>query len=152
MSKNVYLTQEQYDNHIKERDNIKNIKLKEKAEQIADAAAQGDLSENAEYENAKEEQAHLMKSLSQIEEKIKYAKIIKKSDQNDIVEIGHTIKIYNEAINKEENITLMGFGDGIETISIDSELGKGLLGCKVGDKFTVDAKLKPYQCQVLSID
>ena len=152
MKTNIYLTQEQYDDLISEKQNILNVKLPKNAEDIAAAVAQGDLSENAEYENAKSEQGFLNKQLAEIENKLKYAKILKKSSKNDFVEIGHKVTIEFLENHQQETVTLMTFGNGINTISVDSALGQALLGKAVDETVTVDAPIGELLYKIISIE
>lgn len=152
MNKNIYLTPEQYDEMIQKKERILTIELPRNAEEISIAVAQGDLSENAEYENAIDEQAFLNKQLAEIENKLKYAKILEKSTKNDFVEVGHKVTIRPALEKQEETITLLSYGNGKDTISIESPLGKALLGKAVGEDVIVTAPVGKLTYTILEIN
>lgn len=151
MSEKHYLTQEQHDEFSKKLEYLINVALPKNAEDIAYAVAQGDLSENAEYEIAKDEQFKLNKEVSRIKSILANVYIIKQNDNTDFVEIGHKITIESLKDHSKETITLMGFGNGIDTISIDSPLGQALLGKEKNDIIVVDAPIGELQYKILSI-
>lgn len=151
MSEKHYLTQEQHDEFKTKLENLINIELPKNAEDIAYAVAQGDLSENAEYEIAKDEQFKLNKEVARIKSILSNAVIIKQNVTNDFVEIGHRITIASMQDGKEETITLMGYGNGNDTISIDSPLGQALIGKSKDDFVLVDAPIGELQYKIIAI-
>lgn len=152
MSEKHYLTQDQYNEFKEKLDYLINVALPENAENIAYAVAQGDLSENAEYEIAKDEQFKLNKEVARVKSILSNAVIIKQNASNDFVEIGHRVTILSLDDSVEETITLMGYGNGIDTISVDSPLGQALLGKQKGETVLVDAPIGELNYKVLSIE
>lgn len=145
-----YLTLEQKAEKKARLDELINSDIPKNAEDIEIAKAQGDLSENAEYDAAKETQAKLYMEKSELENLINNAIIIKANISNEKVEIGHFVHV-EWSDGKLETIQLLGFGNGNETVSIDSPLGKALLGKKANDSVSVDAPIGRLQLKILSI-
>jgi transcription elongation factor GreA len=134
----VYLTKPRLVEIEKELKEMKTNGRKEMAAKIAEARAHGDLSENAEYDAAKEEQGLFELKISQIEDILSRARVIEKSQfPNDKVHILANVKIKNLKTKKTINYTLVSpeeadFHSG--KISVISPVGKSLMGTKVGDK------------------
>ncbi|MFP3727097.1 GreA/GreB family elongation factor [Priestia filamentosa] len=146
-----YLTVEQRNLRKARLEELINIEIPKNAEEIERAKAQGDLSENAEYDAAKEHHAKLHKEKSDLENLLNNAIIIKENSSNEQVEIGHFVEIEWSDGNKEV-IRLLGYGNGKDEISIDSPLGSALLEKKVNDIVTVEAPKGRLQLTVLSIN
>lgn len=133
---------------------LKEVKRKEVADRLKEAISYGDLSENAEYEEAKNEQAFVEGRIIELEEKIKYAKIIDSSSHKAAsVQLGSTVVVQNISSKKdvdEEEYSIVGSteADPINhKISNVSPVGKALLDHKVGDvvKVTAPAGLIEYK-------
>lgn len=137
----VRLTQAQYDHLLSRKKEIIEEERPRIAEQIDIARGFGDLSENAEYHAAKEEQGLLESELIVIEHKLKFAQIIRHSGKNDFVELGNIISL--ESLNGDNNtysFTLIGQdGDGEKEVDVLSKIGAELLGKKVGDVIFYEA-------------
>ncbi|AKP47900.1 MULTISPECIES: transcription elongation factor GreA [Bacillus] len=120
---------------------LKTVKRKEVVERIKIARSFGDLSENSEYDSAKEEQAFVEGRINTIETMIRNAKIIEDDEYNpDTVTLGKTVTFVELPEGEEESYTIVGSAeaDPFEgRISNDSPIAKSLLGCKVGDEVTV---------------
>jgi transcription elongation factor GreA len=120
---------------------LKTVKRKEVVERIKIARSFGDLSENSEYDSAKEEQAFVEGRINTIETMIRNAKIIEDDELNsDTVTLGKTVTFVELPEGEEESYTIVGSAeaDPFEgRISNDSPIAKSLLGCKVGDEVTV---------------
>lgn len=145
-----YLTVEQKNLRKARLEELINIEIPKNAEEIERAKAQGDLSENAEYDAAKEHQAKLYKEKTDLETLLNNAIIIKENASNEQVEIGHFVEIEWTDGNKEV-IRLLGYGNGKDEISIDSPLGSSLLEKKVNDEVVVEAPIGRLKLKVLSI-
>ncbi len=145
-----YLTVEQKNLRKARLEEIINIEIPKNAEEIERAKAQGDLSENAEYDAAKEHQAKLYKEKTDLETLLNNAIIIKENASNEQVEIGHFVEIEWTDGNKEV-IRLLGYGNGKDEISIDSPLGSSLLEKKVNDEVVIEAPIGRLKLKVLSI-
>jgi len=133
----VYLTQEGYDRIKAELDDLKSRGRKEAAEAIAEAREKGDLSENAEYDAAKDAQGMLEMKINELESRIATARIVDSSQiSTDQVNILTTVRLKNLKINKTIEYTLVGESEANlkeRKIAVTSPIGKGLLGKKEGD-------------------
>ncbi len=124
-----------------ELENLKNVRRREVAKRLEEAISYGDLSENSEYEEAKNEQAFLEARIIELEEKVKHAKIITHK-QGKVVELGSevTIKRIKPRDGENETYTIVGSTEAdplSHRISNESPIGEALLDHKVGDQ--VDA-------------
>lgn len=139
MEKKTYLTKEGYDNLKKELDNLLNCERKAVAEKIKTAKEYGDLSENAEYSDAKERQSFVEGRILEIEHILKNAEIIdEKNMVCDIVNVGCTVHL--EASEKELIYKIVGSAEADPKkgyISNESPIGKALLGKKKGEEVEV---------------
>ena len=152
MSENFQLTHEQVQKYKSRKDELELVLLPENRKQIEYAADQGDLSENAEFDEAKEEQAKLIQELTEIKYILGKASIIKESQNKEYIEIGHNIKVLSLDNSEEETIRLLGsVGDGISEISVETKFGEALLGKKINETFSYDAKDGTFTYKVLNI-
>ncbi|MCS7053467.1 MAG: transcription elongation factor GreA [Ignavibacterium sp.] len=151
----VYLTRERLLELEKQLQEMKTNGRKEIARRIAEARAHGDLSENAEYDAAKEEQGLFELKISKLEDILSRATIIDTSKMpKDEVHILSTVKIKNLKTNKIFEYTLVSpeeadFQAG--KISVSSPVGQGLLGCKVGQKVEIKAPAGIMHFEILEI-
>lgn len=137
MSEVILLTQEGYDNIIAEYEDMITVKRKEVAERIKEAISYGDISENSEYDAAKNEQAELEERIMKYEHMIRNAKILDHDEiSDDQVNVGLNVKIKELPDGNVIDFTIVGSteADPFEgKISNKSEVGKQLLGKKIGD-------------------
>jgi len=151
----VYLTRERLVELEKELRDMKTRGRKEMANKIAEARAHGDLSENAEYDAAKEEQGLFELRISKLEDVVSRARIIDTNHfENDKVHILSTVNIINLKNKKKIEYTLVSpeeadFQAG--KISVTSPVGQGLMGAKVGDKVKVKAPAGMLEFEILNI-
>lgn len=135
----ILITKEGFEKLKEELNYLKEVKRKEVAERLKEAISYGDLSENAEYEEAKNEQAFLEGRILELEEKVKYAKIIdEKAHKGAIVQLGSKVVIQNlsSKTKTEEEYTIVGSteADPINhKISNVSPVGKAVMDCRVGE-------------------
>jgi transcription elongation factor GreA len=131
------------------------VKLYEVAERLREAASYGDISENSEYDSAKNEQAVLEDRISKLENIINNAKIIDgKSIKHDIVSLGVKVKVKNTKTKEELDYIIVGSAeaDPFEgRISNESLVGSALLGKKAKDKVTVQVPDGTVKYEILSI-
>jgi transcription elongation factor GreA len=152
MSKKYLLTQEGL---VKLNDELKylvNEKRKEVIERIREAAAHGDLSENADYAQAREEQSFIEGRIQEIEDMIKNAEIITASNQHSVVTIGSTVTV--KINGQEKKYTIVGSNEANPIqgkISNESLVGRALLGKKLGDKFKVTTPAGEMEYEVTAI-
>ena len=151
----VLVTQEGYDKLEKELDYLKTEKRAEIAEKIKVALGFGDLSENSEYDEAKNAQAENEGKIAELENKIRYAKIIDESEiDTKTVQVGNIVKVYDEEFDEEITYTIVGSTEvnlAENKISNESPIGKALLGAKKGSTVEVNAPAGVIKYQILSI-
>ena len=155
MIEKVILTEEGKLELEKRLEYLKLVKRPEITERIKAAREFGDLSENAEYDAAKNEQALIEGEIVEIEAKLKVAEIIKTSGANDVVSVGKMVKILDIDFNEESVYEIVGTTEADiskNKISNESPLGKALIGGKVGDIVTVKAPNGDYTVKIVSID
>jgi transcription elongation factor GreA len=140
---------------LEELDHYKNVRRVEIAEQIKTAIAFGDLSENAEYDEAKNEQSRVEHHILELEDTIRNAQVIDESDiTTDRVSVGSTVKVLNLADNKEEEYSIVGGPEANplrRRISNESPVGAALLGHTVGDTVDIAAPNGVWSARILDI-
>lgn len=153
--KEVILTQEGHDNLEKELNYLKTEKRAEIAERIKVALGFGDLSENSEYDEAKNAQAENEALIVELENKVRYAKIIDESEiDTKTVQVGNTVKLLDIEFNEEVTYTIVGSTEVDLTqnrISNESPMGKALLGAKKNQTVEVQAPAGVIKYKILSI-
>ena len=141
MAEEILFTQEGYDELVKKLDYLVGVRRAEVTEQMQVARSFGDLSENAEYDAAKEAQAKLEAEIAQLEYQIQNARIVSEEEMSsDTVNLGLTVKIKDLATKEVMEYKIVGIteADPIEgRISNESPVGKALMGHKKGDKVEV---------------
>ncbi len=133
-----YFSEEGLEKLKQELEELKTVKRHEIAARLEHAKSLGDLSENAEYQEAKEEQSLLESQIVEIEEVLRNAVIIKKDAHSSLVQVGSTVGVASE--HGEETFTIVGSEEAdpkAGKISNESPLGKTFLGHKVGEKVEV---------------
>ena len=142
MAKQIVVTESSFLKLKAELEYLKNVKRKEAAENVGIARSFGDLSENSEYDEAKNEQAKIEVQISELEETIAHAKVISDHEiQTDIVNVGVTVTIYDMDYDEETAYTLVSSREVdplSNLISDQSPIGRALIGTKVGDIVSVD--------------
>ena len=156
MSEKVILTEEGYQELKKRLDELKFVKRPEITERIKIARDFGDLSENAEYDAAKNEQARIEGEIVELEAKIKAAEIIKSSGEKDVIAVGMKVKILDLEFSEEDTYEIVGTTEAniaSKRISNECPLGRALVGRKVGETVTVATPSKDdeYSVKILEI-
>ncbi|WP_209122869.1 transcription elongation factor GreA [Alkalihalobacillus sp. BA299] len=153
--KKHYMTLEGKQKLEDELEFLKTEKRKEVVERIKVARSFGDLSENSEYDSAKEEQAFVEGRISQLEKMIRNAVIIKDDETNSsVVSLGKTVRFVELPEGDEEEYTIVGSAesDPFEgKISNDSPMAQSLLGKSVGDKVTVNTPAGEMEVKILEV-
>lgn len=138
-----------------ELENLKTVKRKEVVERIKIARSFGDLSENSEYDSAKEEQAFVEGRITTLENMIRNAKIIEESELDaDIVSLGKTVTFVELPDGDEETYSIVGSAeaDPFEgKISNDSPIAKSLIGKRIGDEVAVQTPGGEMNVRIVSI-
>ena len=135
---------------------LKTVREKEVADQIKEARSFGDLSENSEYDEAKNEQGKLYSRIAEIETILaNYVVIEEHETAHDAVRLGSRITVLDKEFNEQEVYQVVGSQEADPmngAISEDSPFGKALLGKNAGDNVTVDAPAGPIEYQVLKVE
>ena len=153
--KEVLVTQEGYDNLEKELEYLKTEKRTEIAERIKVALGFGDLSENSEYDEAKNAQASNEIKIAELENKLRYARIIDESEiDTKTVQVGNKVKILDMEYNEELEYTIVGSTEvdlSQNKISNESPIGAALLGAKRNQVVEAETPGGVAKYKVLSI-
>jgi len=153
--KEVLLTQEGYNNIEKELEYLSTEKRAEIAERIKIALGFGDLSENSEYDEAKNAQAANEMKIAELENKLRYAKIIDELEiDTKTVQVGNTVKVLDMEFNEEESYTIVGSTEvdlSQNRISNESPLGTALIGSKKGEIIEAQAPAGIMKYKIISI-
>lgn len=153
LNKNVYLTAKGLADAKEELNYLLKTKRAEIAERINQARSFGDLSENSEYDAAINEQDLTENRIAELENVLKYAKVISEEHTNtDFVVIGSTVKV--EMDNEIDEFTIVGRVEADPSkkkISNESPLGTALLGAKKGEEVEVATPIVRYKCKVLEV-
>jgi transcription elongation factor GreA len=140
MSDTVYLTAEGAEELKRELQTLVNVRRPELAQKLKEAVAQGDLKENADYHDAKEQQAFIEGRIQYLESVLRSAVIISNDGPADVVSVGGQVTIVEEGGDEEETYTIVGAAEANPSegkISNLSPIGSALLGAKKGDKVRV---------------
>lgn len=133
---------------------LKTTGRKEAAEEIKKARAFGDLSENSEYDEAKNHQGLLEKEIAQLEEQLEAAVVIEEDTNTDSVTIGSRVRVKDYEFNEEVEYSIVGSteADPMQMrISDESPIGKALLGKRKGEVFLIETPSGDVKVKILSI-
>jgi len=141
MQRDVLLTPEGLDKLKDEIEHLSTVKRREVAERIKEAREFGDISENSEYDDAKNEQAMLEARIASLEEKLRSASVINAAElDSNVVRVGSLVSVKDEGSGKSLKYTIVGSTEANPSenrLSNESPVGKGLLGRKKGDAVKV---------------
>ena len=155
MSEEILLTQEGFDKIVAEHDHLVAVGRKEVAEKLKEAISYGDLSENAEYDAAKDEQRDIEARIDELEKLLKNAEVVVEDEVNlDKISIGCVVKVYDVEFEEEMEFKLVGSTEANSLqnkISNESPVGHALIGRKVGDVVDVETQAGMLQYKVLDI-
>lgn len=155
MNQVEYLTQEKYEELKLELDKLKTVGRQDIAKKLKQAKELGDLRENSEYEQAREEQRWLESRIKFLEHILAHAVIIKKTENSQTVRIGSKVKVKKLDDNKELEFLIVGSNESDPVkgkISNESPIGRGLLGKKVNDIVKIKTPQKEIEYKILKID
>ena len=156
MAKEYKITSSRLKELERELNYLKTTRDKEVAEQIKEARSFGDLSENSEYDEAKNEQAKLYGRIAEIKEILQNATVIDETDdQNDVVTLGCTLKVKDLESGDIEFYAIVGSQEADPTlskISDDSPFGRACLGKKIGDVAVFEAPSGAIRYEILGIE
>ncbi len=150
-----YLTAEKFDELKKELDHLKTVRRKEVAESLEYARSLGDLSENAEYQEARDMQAAIEERIGHLEKVMKEAKIVAHDKKGDVVVLGSTVTIQKDKDKDSHVYTIVGSEEANiheKKLSYLSPLGESLMGKIKGDEFTFETPAGKQKYKVLKVE
>ena len=154
-NKEIVLTSEGKRELEEELEHLKTVVRKQVSEKIKHARGFGDLSENAEYDEAKNEQAEVEDRISKIEYKLKYARILEESDiKSDVVTPGVRVKIHDVEFDEDLEYQIVGPAEADPAknkLSYESPVGAGILNHKKGDIVTINTPGGEAQFEIVDI-
>ena len=157
MAEKQFLTKKGYDERVALLENLKVVRRKEVAQKLKEAREQGDLSENAEYDAAKDEQRDIEAQIGELEEILKNAEIIqdeaggKKSNK---VKMESVVKLHDVEYDEDIEYVIVGSSEADSLnnkISNESPLGAALIGKKVGDTVKVEAPVGEIEYKIIEV-
>ena len=155
MAKEYKLSAERLKELQEEMNYLKTVREKEVAELIKEARSFGDLSENSEYDEAKNEQGKLYSRIAQLEEILSnYVVIEEEADRGDDIRLGSTVVVLDKEFDEKETYKIVGSQEADPmngTISEDSPFGKALMGKVAGDDVLVDAPAGAIAYKILEV-
>ena len=156
MNEEMLLTQEGYDKIVAEHEELVSVKRAEVAARIKEAISYGDISENAEYDSAKNEQAELEEKIHELEEILRKAKIFQDEDvRGDTVNIGLKVTVQDLDTGDIEVYSIVGATESDPfngKISTDSSVGKGLIGKKKNDTVAIEVPDGVINYKIMNIE
>jgi len=151
----TFLTDEGYRKLVEELDHLRTAGREQIANKIKEARSFGDLSENAEYDEAMNEQAIMEAKISRLEEELKNAQILDTEElRTDVIAVGSFVTVFDKTYNEELEFQIIGKAQANpeeNRISDESPIGRALLGHKVGELVEVEAPSGTIQMEILSI-
>ena len=139
-----------------ELQDLRVVKRKEVAQKIKEAREQGDLSENAEYDAAKDEQRDIEAQIVELENILKNAEIIQDNDKSkDKIKMESVVKLHDVEYDEDIEYTIVGSSEADSLnnkISNESPLGAALIGKKVGDTVKIEAPVGEIEYKIISVD
>ena len=149
------MSQERYDEMVAELLHLQTVREKEVAEQIKEARSFGDLSENSEYDEAKNEQGRLYSKIAEMKNVIDNAEIIEKGERDGLVSLGSRVRVKDLAFGDEDVYEIVGSQEADPMqfrVSDDSPIGLALIDRKEGDRVTVQAPAGAFELQILKVE
>lgn len=154
MDTQAFLTPEKFEELKNELDHLKTVRRKEVAESLEYARSLGDLSENAEYQEARDMQAAIEERIAYLEKTIKEAKIVAHEKHGDIVGLGSEVTIQKSKEKDKREYTIVGSDEANihdHKLSYLSPLGEALMGKKKGDEFEFETPVGKQKYKVLKV-
>jgi len=148
------MSKARYDALVEELHYLHTVREKEVAEQIKEARSFGDLSENSEYDEAKNEQGKLYSKIAEIKNLIDNAEIIEQKSRAGMVSLGSKVKVRDVSSGDEDTYEIVGSQEADPMqfrVSDDSPIGSALVDRKKGEKVTVHAPMGDFELEILTI-
>jgi transcription elongation factor GreA len=150
-----FLTPEKFKELKQELEHLKTVRRKEIAEALEYARSLGDLSENAEYQEARDMQAAIEERITYLEKTIKEAKIIDEKKKGDVVGLGSVVSIQKDKEKDKKEYKIVGSDEANihdRKLSYLSPLGDALMGKSKGDEFEFETPIGPQKYKVLKVE
>lgn len=154
MADKFYVTQEGYDKLVKELDNLVHVVRPQVIQELQEARAQGDLSENADYDAARDHQAQVEARIVELEHHIKNAEIIKEEGGSSVVRIGSIVTVLDKSDNTEMTYKIVGSAEADpfnNSVSNESPFAQAIMDHKAGDTVLISKVADPYEVEILSV-
>ena len=157
MAEKQFLTKKGYDERVARLEELKVVRRKEVAQKLKEAREQGDLSENAEYDAAKDEQRDIEARIEELEKILKNVEVVDMEDDSENLEkvsFGLAVKVKDNEFGDEMEFKIVGATEANSLkgkISNESPLGKALIGAKKGDIVSVEAPAGVIEYTILDI-
>jgi len=152
----LLLTKDGLEKLESELHHLKTVKRKEIADRIKEAISYGDITDNAEYEDAKNDQAFIEGRIITLEKMLRRARLLEKSDEDDHhVVLGSTVKLRDLDLDREEEYTIVSTAEADPTekkISNESPVGKALMGHTIGDQVDVKVPAGTLKYKIEAVD
>ena len=156
MAKEYKLSPERLKELQEELNYLKTVREKEVAELIKEARSYGDLSENSEYDEAKNEQGRLYSRMAEVEEILANCVVIEEEEaEGDYIRMGSTVTVYDKEFEEEQTFRITGSQEADPMnglISEESPFGKALMGHVEGDEIVVDAPSGAVEYKILKVE
>lgn len=155
MAEKQFLTKKGYEERVALLENLKVVRRKEVAQKLKEAREQGDLSENAEYDAAKDEQRDIETQITELEEILKNAEVIQDNDKSkDKVKLESVVTLHDVEYDEDIEYTIVGSSEADSLnnkISNESPLGAALIGKKVGETIKVEAPIGEIEYKIVNV-
>ena len=156
MAKEYKLSPERLKELQEELNYLKTVREKEVAELIKEARSYGDLSENSEYDEAKNEQGRLYSRMAEVEEILANCVVIEEEEtEGDYIRMGSTVTVFDKEFEEEQTFRITGSQEADPMnglISEESPFGKALMGRVEGDEIVVDAPSGPVEYKIIKVE
>ena len=155
MAEKQLLTKKGYDERVARLEELKVVRRKEVAQKLKEAREQGDLSENAEYDAAKDEQRDIETQIAELEEILKNAEVVQDNNTDkDAIKMESVVKLHDVEYDEDIEYVIVGSSEADSLnnkISNESPLGAAMLGKKVGDTVKVEAPAGVIEYKIISV-
>ena len=155
MAEKQFLTKKGYEERVQLLEHLKVVRRKEVAQKLKEAREQGDLSENAEYDAAKDEQRDIETQITELEEILKNAEVIQDNDKSkDKVKLESVVTLHDIEYDEDIEYTIVGSSEADSLnnkISNESPLGAALIGKKVGETIKVEAPIGEIEYKIVNV-
>ena len=155
MAEKQFLTKKGYDERVARLEELKVVRRKEVAQKLKEAREQGDLSENAEYDAAKDEQRDIETQIAELKEILKNAEVVQDNNTDkDAIKMESVVKLHDVEYDEDIEYVIVGSSEADSLnnkISNESPLGAAMLGKKVGDTVKVEAPAGVIEYKIISV-